>query len=262
MTRAIDVGPRPRLSIVMPVFGNSDTLDRDLAALEAALHCCEQSYEVIIVVDGDRTAFAVAGTLTSSRVRLLPIEPHHGKGHAVISGMREARGELIGFMDAGGDIDPDAWGTLLTLQREHNADAVVGSKRHPASLVSHSQSRRACSLGYRALVRALFRLEIRDTQVGIKLFRRALVRDVAPSVHTHGFAFDVELLALAQRRGYCLMLEAPVGIHRDVCSTVNVRAVLRMALDTVRIAWHLRATQPSELRPPSDEAVFELAVLD
>ena len=51
-------------------------------------------------------------------------------------------------------------------------------------------------------------------------------------------------------------------IRRDARSTVNLRAIVRMAMDTVRIAWRLRAQQSSALAPPIEDALFELATID
>ncbi|RLT28442.1 MAG: glycosyltransferase [Chloroflexi bacterium] len=228
-----------RLSVVIPVFGGASTLAHEIDALRAVLDTCEPSHELIIVVDGDREAFEVACGLEGERVQAVGLEENRGEGAAVILGMQRASGELIGFIDAGGDIDPQVFATLVQLQREHDADAVVGSKWHAGSEVSYPLIRRAYSVGYHALVRALFRLDVRDTQVGVKVFRAALVRDVVPQLSVQRFAFDVELLAVARHLGYRRVVEAPVRITHNFRSTVSTREVARMLWDTLGVAWRL-----------------------
>ncbi len=228
-----------RLSVVVPVFGGAATLAHEIAALRAVLDACEPQHELLIVVDGDREAFGVARTLRSDRVEVIGLEVNQGKGAAVARGMLRARGELVGFIDAGGDIEPGVWGAMLHAQRDHAADVVVGSKWHPDSRVQYPLIRRAYSVGYHALVRALFRLDVRDTQVGVKLFRAELVQHVVPQLNVQRFAFDVELLAVARHLGYRRVVEVPVRITHNFRSTVSVREVVRMLRDTLGVAWRL-----------------------
>lgn len=231
---------RPRLSVVIPIYHGGATLAAEIDALEAVLRACQPDYEVIVVVDGDPTdALPAAAALTSDRVTVLTYEPNRGKGFAVMTGMLHASGDLIGFIDAGGDIDPEGWRRLLALQEGHHADAVVGSKRHPDSHVEYPPLRRLYSLGFQALTYALFRLGLRDSQTGIKLFTADLVHRVAPMLTVKRFAFDVELLAVARHLGYRRIVEAPVSIRHNFRSTINGRAVLQMFWDTAAIAYRL-----------------------
>lgn len=239
MVRGGLVRTDPVLSVVVPVFGGASTLASEIDALRAALDGCEPAYELIVGVDGDREALEVAHGLERDGIQVVGTDENRGKGAAVALGMLRARGELVGFIDAGGDIDPSVFTTLLRLQREHDADAVVGSKWHAGSQVSYPLIRRTYSVGYHALVQALFRLEVRDTQVGVKVFRAALVRDVVPQLSVQRFAFDVELLAVAHHLGYRRVVEAPVRITHNFRSTVSVREVVRMMWDTLRVAWRL-----------------------
>src|SRR5581483_6886287 len=95
-----------------------------------------------------------------------------GKGFALRYGVVRSHGEIVTFIDGDGDIDPVQIATYLRIMRQSGADIVVGSKRHPASEVVYPLARRLYSATYQALLRLLFRLEVRDTQVGLRLFRR------------------------------------------------------------------------------------------
>jgi len=95
------------------------------------------------------------------------------------------------------------------------------------------------SWGYQQLVRVLFRLDVRDTQAGIKLVRRDVMSEVLPLMVEQGYAFDLELLVLARLLGHEHFVEAPVRIGRRFSSTVSPRVVAEMLADTFAIWWRL-----------------------
>ena len=228
------------LSIVMPAYRCAQTVAADIRELENAIVPLAPACEIIVVVDGDDDGtLAAATTAESARVRVTGYARNQGKGFAVLYGMRMARGRLVGFMDAGGDIAPRGWDALLALQRDRDADIVVGSKRHPDAKVQFPLLRRIYSFGYQQLVRVLFRLNVRDTQVGIKVFRHEVVDTVAPLLLVKRFAFDIEFLAVARHLGFSRIEEAPVEIQHQFTSTVNVRAVFRTLWDTIAVFYRL-----------------------
>ncbi len=228
------------LSVVMPAFRCGDTIVRDIAALERVLSQITDRYEIIVVADGQvDDTFARASTLASGRVVVTGYPVNRGKGFAVIYGMRLARGQYVGFMDAGGDIRAEAWRELVALLQREQADIVIGSKQHPRSVTRLPAIRRLYSYGYQQLIRVLFRVNVRDTQTGIKVFRREVIEAVAPLLLVKRFAFDIELLALARHLGYGCIVEAPVVIEHQFASSVNVRAVFRTLWDTVAVFYRL-----------------------
>ncbi|HET9442025.1 MAG TPA: hypothetical protein VFO65_01810, partial [Acidimicrobiales bacterium] len=115
-----------------------------------------------------------------------------------------------------------------------------GSKRHPMSLVDYPPVRRLYSWGYQRLVHVLFRLNVRDTQTGLKLARRDVLAAALPRMLEKRFAFDLELLVVAAHLGYGRFFEAPVLIRRQFSSTVSLRAVRGMLVDTLAIFYRLR----------------------
>jgi hypothetical protein len=117
---------------------------------------------------------------------------------------------------------------------------VIGSKFHPESRVEYPRLRRIYSFIYFLLVRALFGLPVRDTQTGIKLFKREVLEHVLPRVLVKRFAFDLELLANAHHFGYKIT-EAPVEVNfKRVCSRLRLPAVWNVFLDTLAIFYRMR----------------------
>ncbi len=120
-------------------------------------------------------------------------------------------------------------------------DFAVGSKRHPDSLVHYPRSRRVASWMYQQLNRVLFRLDVRDTQVGLKVFRGEVADEVVPLLLVKQFAFDLELLAVGRALGYGRMQEMPIRLdYRFTGSAVRSRAVARALVDTAAIFYRLR----------------------
>jgi hypothetical protein len=138
------------------------------------------------------------------------------------------------------ELDPRNIKSFIELMESSDCDAVIGSKRHPRSRVSYPFARRVQSSIYQLLIRLLFNLNIRDTQTGLKLFRREALAEVVPILAVKGFAFDLELLVVARKLGYTKIVEAPIDLSYHFESTVNVRAVWRILWDTAAIFYRLR----------------------
>jgi len=122
---------------------------------------------------------------------------------------------------------------------------VIGSKRHPDSKIEYPIIRRILSWGYQQLTKALFGLNIRDTQVGMKIYRRKVLEDVLPRLLVKHFAFDIEILAVAYHLGYQKIYEAPVEINlfsgKSSISWKKVSPVVfNMLNDTFAVFYRLR----------------------
>ena len=146
-----------------------------------------------------------------------------------------ARGRYIGFIDADGDISPEYLASFVSAMRAEAPDIIIGSKRHPESSVHWTLLRRLYSRAHQYLIRVLFKLGVRDTQVGVKLLDRRVVADVLPLLQESRFALDVELLVLAKRFGYERIVEAPVRIEERAGSTVSLKRAWRLFLDTLQL---------------------------
>src|SRR5213079_2446761 len=115
--------------------------------------------------------------------------------------------------DADLDIDPGSIPDYVTIARAEGLDFAIGSKRHRESVVEYPRSRKVASWCYQQLNRVLFRLDVRDTQVGLKVVGRRVVDEVVPLLLVKQFAFDLELLAVATALGYGRIKELPVRLE-------------------------------------------------
>lgn len=200
---------------------------------------------MIVVVDGelDKTT-ARAREIRSSKIKIVGYKTNHGKGHAVRFGMARAEGDIIAFIDSGMDINPNGLSMLLEHFEWYRADIIVGSKMHPVSKVNYPLIRKILSKGYRVLVRLLFGLTVKDTQVGIKFYKRRVLEDVLPRLLVKHYAFDIEILAVAYYLGYRRIYEAPIELDFRGISSITSKTVWRtiflMLLDTAAVFYRLK----------------------
>ena len=166
-------------------------------------------------------------------MRRVSFDTNVGKGHALRAGLGMGRGRYLGFIDADGDISPEFLAPFVSVMRSMEPDIIIGSKRHPDSSVHYPPLRRLYSWGYQRLIHLLFRLNVKDTQVGIKMVDRKVIADVLPLLRESRFALDLELLVLARRLGYTRIVEAPVAIEERFGSTISLKAVWLLLIDTL-----------------------------
>lgn len=233
------------LSIIVPAYKQEKTIIQDIEKIENVMSQLRYNYEIIVVVDGfiDGT-FENAKKIKSPKVIVIGYQHNHGKGYAVRFGMAKAKGSIVAFIDAGMDLNPNGISMLLEYFQWYNADIIVGSKLHPASKVNYPTIRKILSFGYRLLAQLLFGLTVKDTQVGMKFFRRKVLEDVLPRLLVKNYAFDIEILAVAYRLKYRRIYEAPVELEFKNSSTITSanfwKIILHMLSDTLAVFYRLK----------------------
>jgi len=237
------------LTVVVPFYNPGPALRPTVERVVAAVGAAGLAFEVVAVCDGatDGSETTLDG-LAPGVVRTLCYRPNRGKGFAVRTGMAEASGRLVAFIDADGDIAPEVLPELMARAEETGADIVYGSKRAKAAAPHLPWLRRAASSGYRLLVRALFDLDVPDTQTGVKLLRAEVARALVATMREERFAFDVEMFVLARRLGYGSFVEVPVRVDKRLRSTVSVREAGSILVDTIKLFFRFRVLGRSQPR--------------
>jgi glycosyltransferase involved in cell wall biosynthesis len=235
-----------KFSLIIPVYKHEKTIKREIESIIDVLSVVSIPFEIIPVIDGDLDhSWSEAKKVKDGRVKIVGYKTNHGKGYAVRYGFAHASGDVIGFMDGGGDLSPSVLPLMLTQFEYQNADVVLGSKRHPESKVAYPVSRKILSWGYQKFTKMLFGLDVRDTQVGMKIYRRKLLEDVLPRLLVKYFAFDIEMLAVAYHLGYRKIYEAPVKIDLFSAKTSiawgrMLHVIYNMLNDTLAVFYRLR----------------------
>ncbi len=233
------------ISVIIPAFKQEKVIQANIRNVLLALEKTNYPFEIIVVVDGkvDNT-FQNAKKIVSKNITVVGYEQNYGKGYAIRYGMAHAKGNIIGFIDGGADLNPNGLSMLLEHFKWYNADIIIGSKRHPVSMVHYPFKRRVLSFLAQMLVKVLFGLNIRDTQVGMKFFRQEVIKDVLPRLLVKKFAFDIEILTVAYHLGYKRIFEAPIELsykfEESIVSQNLFRVVFKTFVDTLAIFYRLR----------------------
>jgi GT2 family glycosyltransferase len=240
---AADSNASIALSVIVPVFDQANLIVANVQTIHERLAAgMSLPFEIIVVSDGsvDGTAERVIERHLPD-VRVLYYDRNLGKGYAVKTGAREAVGRWVGYVDADLDLDPAALPRYMEIAEREGLDFTIGSKRHPDSKVIYPRSRVFASWLYQQVVRVLFHLDVRDTQVGLKVFRREVAKEVMPLLLVKRYAFDVELLAVSRAFGYGRVREMPISLdYRFTGSGVRSLAVLHALVDTLAVFYRLR----------------------
>ena len=247
------------LSVVVPYFNPGDALRRTVDRLIEVLAAAGHAFEIIAVCDGstDDSSQRLAA-VEDLRLRHVAHGSNRGKGAALRTGFTRARGRYIGFIDGDGDLDPAVLPDIRSRAALGGLDAVIGAKEYARPHGSGSRrenARRVFSAGYRTLVRHLFALRVRDTQTGVKIFRREVLADVLPRCRQDRYAIDLELLAWMHRLGYRRVLEMPVVLERRGPSTITASSVLKLLADTVALRLWIAGQAPDLADGPGTEPV-------
>ncbi|MBA3456383.1 MAG: glycosyltransferase family 2 protein [Deltaproteobacteria bacterium] len=213
------------LSIVVPAYNEELRLPPTLDRLHAFLASQPLRYEIVVVDDGskDKTCDVVeAAMLRIPYLRLVRQLPNAGKGAAVRRGMLSATGQIRVMCDADCSMPPEQLPRLLAPIIDGRAEISIGSRYAEGAKTDVKQpayrvlwSRLANKVIQRSLVPG-----IRDTQCGFKAFTAEAARDLFKRATINGWAFDLEILALAIRRGFTIE-EVGVEWKDDNRSRIN-----------------------------------------
>jgi len=217
--------PTVELSLIVPAYDEELRLRPTLERLHAHLSAQPLRYEIVVVDDGskDKTCEIVETAMTTiPNLFLVRQSPNRGKGAAVRRGMLAARGEIRVMCDADGSMPPEQLPRLLAPIVARGAQIAIGSRYAPGARTDVEQplyrvmwSRLCNQVIQRSLVPRVL-----DTQCGFKAFTAEAARNLFASATIDGWAFDLEILALARRRGFAIE-EVGIEWKDDNRSRVN-----------------------------------------
>jgi glycosyltransferase involved in cell wall biosynthesis len=232
---------QPFLSIVVPAFNEETRIGACIDRLRQALPALVSSWEILVADDGsgDRTREIVAAEAAAdTRIRLLEL-PHRGKGEAVRRGLLDAQGEWRYIADADLATPPDNLPRFLAFTHDGETALVIGSREAPGSKrLDEPWIRHWIGRFFNWFAQILVVPGIGDTQCGFKLFSARAVELICPYLTIQGFAFDVEMLALARRAGLSIR---QVGVMWDGKqeSRVAFSGGAAAFIDVLRITWRV-----------------------
>lgn len=228
------------LSVVMPAYNEEKLIYQSIMTTIDILSGFIKDFEIVVVNDGskDRTKSEILRAIKKDgRVRMVSSDKNRGKGNAIISGVSQADGAYIAFVDADLELNPAQLEGYLTEMLTKKLDVVIGCKFHKDSQLNYPLKRKIISMGYYMMLLVLFHLNVKDTQTGLKVFRAEAIKPVAHLIRTQGFAYDIELLVAVNRRGFKIG-QMPVKVEhvRDrETKRIGLKDVWRTFQDTWKI---------------------------
>lgn len=233
------------LSVIIPVYKQEKTIYQDLININETLKQIRYDYEIIVVVDGINidNSYQEAKKAKLKKLKVFSYKYNHGKGYAVRFGMSKTKGDYVAFIDSGMEIDPNGISLIIEHMEWYNADIIVASKRHPASQVHYPFDRKIISFGAHLISRFLLGINVHDTQAGLKIFKRPVLIKVLPRLLVKNYAFDLEILSVANRLGFKKIYEAPIKLTYDFKSLTHatgLKVIYSCFIDALAIFYRLK----------------------
>ncbi|MBP1686164.1 MAG: glycosyl transferase, family 2 [Deltaproteobacteria bacterium] len=234
-----------KLSVVIPVFNEAARIVPTLEGVFAYMDRHHPGYDVLVVDDGstDNTVALVQERFGQRpELQVVSYAGNRGKGYAVRFGCVHATGDVVLMTDADLSTPIDELEKMLPLL-DQGYDLVIGSRALAQSEIRQRQPfyREGGGKLFNLLVRLVVLPDFHDTQCGFKLFQRNALLPVLRQQQIDGFAFDVEMIALAVGHGL-RVAEVPVVWINSPTSRVRLWAALRAFADLVQIRRHARHT--------------------
>jgi dolichyl-phosphate beta-glucosyltransferase len=245
------------MSLIIPAYNEVASIRRTLGEAIEYFDTRGTAFEIIVCADGtDGTREAARELAISSgrdhEIRVFGSVERRGKGRGIREGVRVAKGDVVGFVDADNKTPITEFDKILPfLQAGH--EVVIGSRGLRESRIERWQPlyRRLGSKGFGLLMHACVGLkDVVDTQCGFKFFQAMVAKELFLHQQIDGYMFDVEILFLARQRGYRIT-QVPVRWRDDGDSRLQlVSGNVRNVRDLLSIRWrHQRQTSPAAVSP-------------
>jgi dolichyl-phosphate beta-glucosyltransferase len=233
------------LTIIIPAYNEAQRLPETLPEVLAFVEGRDYPVSVVVVDNAstDGTSDVVREMMPSHSCLSLLHQPIQGKGAAVRKGMLESDGEYLFICDADLAMPIEEVEKFIP-PAAPNYDVAIASREAPGAVRYHEPwYRHVMGRVFNFIVRVLAVPGIQDTQCGFKCFRREIARDLFSTQTIDGWAFDVEILHIAIRRGYRI-IEVPINWYYGEGSRVSpIKDSVRMVVEVLRIRRAGRAGQ-------------------
>lgn len=246
LTSLTDNSIKRHLVVVMPAYNEAEHITDNLLSAAEVIQSFQDDFSIIAVNDGssdDTESKIIEASKQNPHIEYISYGTNKGKGGAIKEGVRLANGDYIAFLDSDLELPPIMLKDFLKELKASQADVAIGSKLHKNSKLHYPIIRRIMSFGYYVMLKLMFKLKIKDTQTGIKLFKQEVIKPICENLMTTGFAFDIEILATASKKGYKI-IEMPITLkfsrERREKSRMTLKTITNVFKDTMRIRKHVK----------------------
>jgi len=231
------------VGIVVPAYSpDTELLSSYVESLVGTLDA-----EVRIELDDPDPGLEDELTGLPATVDAVPVR--RGKGAAITAGFEALETDVLAFADADGSTPADSVADVIAPVASGDAGLAVGSRRHPEADVQTHQTfaRRRLGDGFAWFARRMLDAELYDYQCGAKAIDRGIWTDVREHIYEPGFAWDIELIAMAAARGHEIR-EVPVTwIDRPDSTVSTLETSIELGRSLVRARHRARRLEGSRL---------------
>ena len=228
------------ISIIIAAYNEERRIIPSLFKIKEYVTKQDLPYEIIVVDDGsgDSTHQVVMDLIKDiPYLKVISYVPNRGKGYALRQGVLASKGEVVLLTDADLSTPIEELSKLLPLIYNHKYDIAIGSRALALSEIVKKQPWWRQSMGkfFNRLVKTLVIEGFKDTQCGFKLFRGDMARSLFKEAQVNRFAYDVEILAIAKKKGKRIV-EVPITWINSPESRVSpIRDSFQMLGDLLKI---------------------------
>ena len=230
------------ITIIIPAYNEKNRIKYAAETTIRVLINITTDYEIIIVEDGSNDGtYEISSKLEEKtpNIRLLHSDIRCGKGFALKKGIKAAKGDVIGFIDADLSTDMSYMPELIDAIRVEGYDISIGSRLKYTSKTERSKKRSIASTIYNLSVRWILGSRFYDHQCGFKAFKRSSIYEIIDQIKDEQWFWDTEMLIKAQRNGYKIK-EIPVRWSDADATSLNFfKDGLVMGLKILRLRWDL-----------------------
>lgn len=224
------------LSIIIPAYNEQERLPQTIERVVQFINTQKFSSEILIVDNASTdSTFYLAERYSHqyNNVRVIQ-ESRKGKGNAIRTGMLEAQGRYRFMCDA--DLSMPIEEIIKFLPPLCDSDVSIGSREAPGAIrYNEPFSRHLSGRIFNLLTRIFILPNLNDTQCGFKCFKDDVAKDIFQYQTIGGWAFDVEILYIAEKRGYSI-IEVPISWYYRENSKINtVQDSLQMINEIIKI---------------------------
>lgn len=195
----------PLMTIIIPAYNEAHRLPQTLERVLAFVEACPEALDVIVVNNNsrDNTRQVAEEYARDNRPLQVLDQPIQGKGAAVRKGIFAATGTYAFICDADLAMPIEELARFFPETLGTTYDIAIGSREVPgAQRFAEPMYRHLMGRAFNFVVRTLAVPGIQDTQCGFKAFSREAGQAIFSKQKIDGFAFDVEVLAIARRWDY------------------------------------------------------------
>lgn len=234
------MGEKVDVSVILCAYNEGNTIEDAIDKVDKVMAETGWNYEIVVVDDGslddtEQKAIKYIGEKGKSCLKVVGYGRNIGKGNAIKTGFAHSEGDFVVVIDSDLDVSPTFIPNYIEALK--TCDIAVASKWNPQSRPVMALRRKILSFGFNALSRLLTGIKLRDTQTGLKAFRREVLERMTPRLVVKRYAFDLELMGACNHCGYKIV-DLPIDLNVD--SMVSFKDILRMAWDMLGIAYRLR----------------------